>query len=150
MIVDTFPKSINCRLRISENLNPVFCVPTQMHQVLMNLCVNARDAMPERGTLTLTAENASLNAEESAKIPGAKPGNYVCIIVADTGMGIPPEQLGKIFQPFYTTKAPGKGTGLGLSTCQTIIKNHNGFVLVNSKLQSGTGFKVYLPVVAEA
>jgi CheY-like chemotaxis protein len=116
-----------------------------MHQVLMNLCVNARDAMTERGTLTLSAENISLNEREAAGIAGARPGNYLCISVADTGMGIPAEQLEKIFQPFFTTKAPGKGTGLGLSTCQNIIKNHDGFLTVQSKVKAGTEFKVYLP-----
>ncbi len=146
IIADTFPKSIEYRVRTGENLHPVFCIPTQMHQVLMNLCVNARDAMPERGTLTLSAENAALNAAETAVIPGAAPGKYVCITVADTGSGIPPEQLEKIFQPFFTTKAPGKGTGLGLSTCRSIIKSHDGFIAVKSQVGVGTEFKVYLPV----
>ena len=144
-IADTFPKSIDCRVCLGKNLPAIFCVPTQMHQVLMNLCVNARDAMTVRGTLTLSAEQVSLKADEAAKIHGATPGDYVCISVADTGSGIPAEQLEKIFQPFFTTKAPGKGTGLGLSTCQSIVKNHDGFITVRSKIGSGTEFKVYLP-----
>jgi CheY-like chemotaxis protein len=116
-----------------------------MHQVLMNLCVNARDAMPERGTLTLAAENLSLSAADAARLAGARPGSFVCISVTDTGTGIAPEQLAKLFQPFFTTKAPGKGTGLGLSTCHGIIKKHDGFITVNSQLKIGTEFKVYLP-----
>jgi PAS domain S-box-containing protein len=149
VISDTFPKSIQCRVNIATDLYPIHCVPTQMHQVLMNLCVNARDAMPERGTLTLGAENVTLNAGEAAKIPGARPGRFVCLSVSDTGTGIPPELMTKLFQPFFTTKAPGKGTGLGLSTCLGIVKKHDGFITVHSRLESGTVFKVYLPA-AEA
>lgn len=145
VITDTFPKSVNCHIRTGKGLRSIFAVPTQMHQVLMNLCVNARDAMSEQGTLTLTVGNAQLTAEEIAKQTGAKAGEYVCISVADTGCGIPAEQLGKIFQSFFTTKAPGKGTGLGLSTCQSIIKGHGGFIIVHSKVGVGTEFRVYLP-----
>jgi PAS domain S-box-containing protein len=145
VITDTFPKSIHCDLRLGKDLHPLFCVSTQLHQVLMNLCVNARDAMSEQGTLTMSAENVILKASEAAGISGASPGSYVCVSVADTGQGIPPEQLGKIFLPFFTTKAPGKGTGLGLSTCHSIIKNHDGFITVRSVLKSGSEFKVYLP-----
>jgi PAS domain S-box-containing protein len=145
IIADTFPKSVNCRVRVEKNLHPILAVPTQIHQVLMNLCVNARDAMNERGTLVLAAENAQVTEHEAAMMPGAVPGEYVCISVADTGSGIAPEQLEKIFLPFYTTKAPGKGTGLGLSTCQTIVRNHGGFLAVQSQVGSGTEFKVFLP-----
>jgi PAS domain S-box-containing protein len=145
IISDTFPKAIDCRTRVGKNLHSILCIPTQMHQVLMNLCVNARDAMSDRGTLTLAAENVSLAAADAACIPGAKPGHYICISVQDTGHGIPPEQAEKIFQPFFTTKAPGKGTGLGLSTCQSIVKNHDGFIAVHSQVNAGTEFKVFLP-----
>jgi two-component system cell cycle sensor histidine kinase/response regulator CckA len=145
IITDTFPKSVNCRVSAGKNLHGVFAIPTQIHQVLMNLCVNARDAMSEKGTLTLKVENARLSAEEAARQPGARPGEFVCISVGDTGTGIPPEQLGKIFKAFFTTKAPGKGTGLGLSTCQSIVKSHEGFITVHSQVGKGTEFKVYLP-----
>jgi CheY-like chemotaxis protein len=111
----------------------------------MNLCINARDAMPDRGTLTLSAENVSLSAADAARLAGARPGDFVCISVKDTGTGIPPEQMAKLFQPFFTTKAPGKGTGLGLSTCHGIVKKHDGFIAVQSELKSGTEFRVYLP-----
>jgi PAS domain S-box-containing protein len=145
MITDTFPKSIDCRVRNGKNLHGIVAIPTQIHQVLMNLCVNARDAMSEKGTLTLTVENARISAEAAARQPGARPGEFVCISVGDTGTGIPADQLGKIFKAFFTTKAPGKGTGLGLSTCQSIVKSHEGFITVHSEVGKGTEFKVYLP-----
>jgi CheY-like chemotaxis protein len=145
IITDTFPKSVNCRVHLEKNLHPILAIPTQIHQVLMNLCVNARDAMNERGTLTLSAENIQLTEPEAALLPGGMAGEYVCISVADTGGGIAPEQLEKIFLPFFTTKAPGKGTGLGLSTCQSIVRNHGGFIAVRSQPGTGTEFKVYLP-----
>jgi two-component system, cell cycle sensor histidine kinase and response regulator CckA len=148
VIGDTFPKSIQCRVNIGKDLHPIYCVPTHMHQVLMNLCVNARDAMPESGTLTLAGENATLSASDVVGVDGAKPGKYVCLKVIDTGTGIPPENMTKLFQPFFSTKAPGNGTGLGLSTCQGIIKKHDGFITVSSQIQSGTEFKVYLPAAA--
>jgi PAS domain S-box-containing protein len=147
IISDTFPKSIQCRVLVDKSSWQVYGLPTQLHQVLLNLCVNARDAMPEGGTLTLSVENASLKPADVAAHSGAKPGNYLCLGVADTGAGIPAEQLGKIFDPFFTTKAPGKGTGLGLSTSLGIIKSHGGFIDVQSKVGRGTEFKFYLPAV---
>ncbi|HZI32525.1 MAG TPA: ATP-binding protein, partial [Candidatus Binatia bacterium] len=145
IINDTFPKSVTCLVRAEKNLHPLFAIPTQIHQVLMNLCVNARDAMSGDGTLTLAVENEHLDKHDAARLAGAREGDFVCFSVADTGAGIPVEQLEKIFQPFFTTKAPGKGTGLGLSTCQGIVKKHDGFITVDSKIGSGTVFKVYLP-----
>jgi two-component system, cell cycle sensor histidine kinase and response regulator CckA len=118
-----------------------------LHQVLMNLCVNARDAMPDGGTLTLATKNVHLDTAGAAKIPGAKPGNYLCVSVADTGDGIPAGQLQKIFLPFFTTKSSDKGTGLGLSTSLTIAKNHGGFLTVGSEVGCGTEFKLFLPAV---
>ena len=149
IITDTFPKSIQCRVQVDKSAWPVCGLPTQLHQVLLNLCVNARDAMPEGGTLTLSAKNAQLRSADVALHPDAKPGNYLCMSVADTGTGIPAEQLGKIFEPFFTTKVPGKGTGLGLSTSLSIIKNHDGFITVHSEVGRGTEFKFYLPAATE-
>ncbi len=148
VISDTFPKPILCRVKVGRDLHPVFCIPTQMHQILMNLCVNARDAMPGRGTLTLAAENILLDAAAAGQLTGARPGQFVCLSVTDTGTGIAPGDMAKLFQPFFTTKAPGKGTGLGLSTCLGIVKKHDGFITVHSQLNSGTEFRVYLPVAA--
>jgi two-component system, cell cycle sensor histidine kinase and response regulator CckA len=142
----TFPKSIViCKDISSRNLWTVSADPTQIHQVFMNLCVNARDAMPNGGTLSLAAENVVLD-ENFAKIYlDAKVGPYVAIAVTDTGSGIAKEILERIFEPFFTTKELGKGTGLGLSTALGIIKSHGGFVTVESELDRGTTFTVYLP-----
>ncbi|HLX95298.1 MAG TPA: PAS domain S-box protein [Verrucomicrobiae bacterium] len=149
IITDTFPKSIQCRVRVDKSSWPVHGLPTQLHQVLLNLCVNARDAMPQGGILTLSVKNEQLKPAEVAPHAGAKPGNYLCLSVADTGTGIPAEQLGKIFEPFFTTKAPGKGTGLGLSTSLNIIRHHGGFITVHSEIGRGTEFKFHLPAATE-
>lgn len=149
IITDTFPKSIHCRVTVDKSSWPVRGLPTQLHQVLLNLCVNARDAMPRGGTLTLSVKNAQLGPADVALHPDARPGNYLCLSVTDTGSGIPPEQLGKIFEPFFTTKAPGKGTGLGLSTSLSIIKSHDGFITVHSEVGRGTEFKCYFPAATE-
>ncbi len=101
--------------------------------------------MPAGGKLTLATENVCLEPDDGVLPAGSKAGNYLCLTVADTGAGIPNEQLDKIFQPFFTTKAPGKGTGLGLSTCQSIVQGHDGFIVVRSAKGTGTEFKVYLP-----
>jgi nitrogen-specific signal transduction histidine kinase/CheY-like chemotaxis protein len=142
---ETFPKSIALRSSIPEDLWMVEGDATQLHQVLMNLSVNARDAMPDGGTLTLAAENMVVDELYASMSPGAKPGPYVVWLVADTGTGIPPEDLDRIFDPFFTTKEPGKGTGLGLSTALGIVRNHGGFLKVESKPGKGTQFRVYLP-----
>ena len=149
LITDTFPKSIQCRVQVDKLSWPVSGLPTQLHQVLLNLCVNARDAMPDGGTLTLSTQNVQLKPADVALHPDARPGNYLCVSVADTGTGIPPGQLDKIFEPFFTTKAPGKGTGLGLSTSLGIVRNHDGFMTVHSEVGRGTEFKVYLPAATE-
>jgi two-component system, cell cycle sensor histidine kinase and response regulator CckA len=144
IISDTFPKNIQCEVQVDKNSWPVLGVPTQLHQVLLNLCVNARDAMPKGGTLVLKIKNAKVDAAEALRHM-VEAGEYLCVSVADTGEGIPPELLGKIFQPFFTTKGPEKGTGLGLSTSRSIVKSHGGFISITSKVGVGTEFKVYLP-----
>ena len=148
VITDTFPKTIQFQMKIKGELPAIFCVATQIHQVLLNLCVNARDAMPQGGTLTLAAETVVVKPDLAERHPGSRPGNHVCIRVTDTGTGIPPEYLEKIFAPFFTTKPVGKGTGLGLSSCQNIVKSHAGFITVQSQLNVGTEFKVYLPTAS--
>jgi CheY-like chemotaxis protein len=112
----------------------------------MNLCVNARDAMPDGGALTIGVENVRLDEIYVRMNPEARTGEYVIIAVADTGEGIPQQLLSKIFDPFFTTKEQGKGTGLGLSTVRGIVKSHGGFVNVYSEVGKGTEFKIYLPV----
>jgi len=143
----TFPKSIEISTDIPNDLCPVSANATQLHQVLMNLAVNARDAMPYGGALSICAENLFIDENYAQMYLGASVGDYVVITVANTGIGMPPEILDKIFEPFFTTKEFGQGTGLGLSTVIGIIKSHGGFVNVYSEVGKGTQFKVYLPAV---
>ena len=145
MVAEVFPKNIKCQVNVGQGIWPVSGLATQLHQVLMNLCVNARDAMPKGGTLKLSAKNTQLKQSDISRYPEAAPGDYVCVRVEDAGTGISPEQLAKLFQPFFTTKGPGKGTGLGLSTSRNIIKSHGGFIAVESELGRGTVFSFYLP-----
>jgi two-component system, cell cycle sensor histidine kinase and response regulator CckA len=142
---ETFPRSIRTEVLSDPQLFPVLGNPTQLHQVLLNLCVNARDAMPTGGSLTLTASNASLENKVTPLQTEPVSGPHVAIAVSDTGHGIEPHVLQKIFEPFFTTKEPGKGTGLGLSTVQGIVKSHGGFLDIASELGKGTTFTVYLP-----
>ncbi|MBW4671176.1 MAG: response regulator [Cyanomargarita calcarea GSE-NOS-MK-12-04C] len=149
-VKSTFPKSIEISIDISTpNLWTVWADATQLHQVLMNLVVNARDAMPFGGTLSLCASNLYIDETYAQMTLEAQVGSYVLITVTDTGTGIHPEIIDRIFDPFFTTKEVGKGTGLGLSTALGIIKNHGGFVKVYSEVGKGTQFQVYLPAQAE-
>jgi PAS domain S-box-containing protein len=150
IINDTFLKNIQVITTFAPDVWLVSGDSTQLHQVLLNLCVNARDAMPEGGVLTLTVENATLDEHFAALHIDAKPGPYVVIGVEDTGTGISPELIEKIFEPFFTTKEIGKGTGLGLSISLAVIKSHNGFMGVYSEPGKGTAFKLYLPALARA
>jgi PAS domain S-box-containing protein len=146
---ESFPKEIRIRTTASKDLWTVLGDPTQLHQVLLNLCVNARDAMPEGGTLTITADNATFDAKYAAANIDAQAGPYVVIQIEDTGMGIPRVIIDKIFDPFFTTKAVGQGTGLGLSTSLTIVKQHGGFLRVTSEPGVGTRFRMCLPAQPE-
>ncbi len=146
----TFGKSIRVETVLPGNLWPIQANANQIHQVLLNLCVNARDAMPQGGDLTLTAANRTLDAAEAAQIPDARPGDFVTIEVRDTGTGIPAAVLARIWEPFYTTKAEGKGTGLGLSTVRGILHQHDGFVTVQTREDHGTTFTAYVPAVVGA
>jgi PAS domain S-box-containing protein len=142
---ETFPRNIQIEHKACPDLWSVVADTTQLHQVLMNLCVNARDAMPAGGKLTLKTANFELS-EASAQVHAqARPGPHVMLSVTDTGQGIPADIINRIFDPFFTTKGVGKGTGLGLSTVLGIVKSHGGFVTVDSAPGSGTCFKVYLP-----
>ena len=143
----TFPKSIQLIDKTPESLWDIKGDSTQLHQVLLNLCVNAMDAMKDGGRLTLSAENLTVDPSYASMVQGAQPGRYVGFLVEDTGMGISHENLEKIFDPFFTTKPHGMGTGLGLSIVIGIAKSHGGFVTVDSKIGAGSRFKVYIPAV---
>ncbi|BAY32550.1 multi-sensor signal transduction histidine kinase [Nostoc carneum NIES-2107] len=149
IVQQTFPKSITCEVNLPGNLWYVSGNTTELHQVLMNLVVNARDAMPDGGILKISAENMVIDEKSTPINIDAQIGPYIVISVSDTGTGIPPEIQERIFEPFFTTKEVGKGTGLGLSTAIGIIKNHDGFVNVNTKVNQGTEFKVYLPALSD-
>lgn len=146
----TFPKNISLSASTPDDVWPVIGDPTQLHQVLLNLCVNARDAMPSGGVLSLTTENTRLDENFAAMNVDAMPGPYVVIRVSDTGEGIPADVIDKIFDPFFTTKETGKGTGLGLSTVLGIVKSHQGFVNLRSRVSVGSVFEIYLPAAPDA
>ena len=141
----TLPKSIQFKTDIPGNLWTVSADPTQMHQVLLNMLVNARDAMPGGGTLSISAENTTLDENYSHMHFEAKPGAYVCMVITDTGTGIPADIREKIFEPFFTTKEIGMGTGLGLSTTLAIVRSHGGFINLDSEMGIGTTFRIYIP-----
>ena len=148
---ETFPKSIAIEQDLQRDLWPILANPTQIHQVLLNLCVNARDAMPEGGKLRLRSENCVLDKSSvlalKAGQPGldVTPGDWVVLQVGDTGSGIAPSILSRIWEPFFTTKSPSKGTGLGLSTVATIIRTHHGFCTLQTEQGCGSTFRIYLP-----
>ncbi|GAB1542667.1 hypothetical protein NUACC21_53410 [Scytonema sp. NUACC21] len=147
IVEQTFPKCITVQTEIQSDLLPVQGDSTQLHQVLMNLCLNARDAMPKGGTLTISAKNVFIDENFARMHLDAKEGSYIVLTITDTGVGISNELLDRIFEPFFTTKEFGKGTGLGLSTVMGIVKGHGGFISVSSSLGKGTIFKVYVPAI---
>jgi signal transduction histidine kinase len=140
------PENIDIRLSLCENPWPVRIDCNQFEQVIMNLVVNARDAMPEGGTLTLESANCDLGGEYLEKHPIVRSGRYVVLAVSDDGVGMSPEVQSRLFEPFFTTKELGKGTGLGLAMVYGIVKKANGFIWVYSEIGKGTSFKIYLPV----
>jgi CheY-like chemotaxis protein len=142
----TFPKNIDQRVECEPALPVVLGDATQLHQVLLNLCVNARDAMPGGGALTLSARCQAYQVPPPGTLMPATAGNYIVVTVSDTGAGIPADIYEQIFDPFFTTKDVHKGTGLGLSTVLGIIKGHAAFIKVESPPGEGATFTVYLPV----
>jgi two-component system cell cycle sensor histidine kinase/response regulator CckA len=148
IVNDTFPKDIRLELALPHETWSILGDPTQVQQILLNLCVNARDAMPNGGTLTVKTENCLADEHYVAMNRQARLGSYVAISVTDVGVGISPDIIDSIFEPFFTTKEVGKGTGLGLSSVKAIVKNHGGFINVYSEIGRGTTFKVYLPAQA--
>lgn len=145
IVQQTLPKSIRIETDIPSSLWGISGDATQLHQVFMNLCVNARDAMPKGGKLQIRAENVVVDEAFARLHLDAKPGPYVVVTFIDTGMGIPLEILHRIFDPFFTTKDVGQGTGLGLSAVMGIVRGHGGFIDVQSEVGQGSQFQVYLP-----
>ncbi|MEO6004858.1 MAG: MASE1 domain-containing protein [Opitutus sp.] len=145
---DAFPKNISISRELAENLPALMCDRTQIEQVLLNLCVNARDAMPGGGKITIGAKLRQVDLARAARHSGVAPGLYLEISVSDTGVGIRPEVIDRIFEPFFTTKKLGQGTGLGLSTVLGIVRSHGGFVEVSSKPDAGSTFRFHLPINA--
>jgi PAS domain S-box-containing protein len=148
IVKETFPNSIKIiSVQRASELWTISADPTQIYQVLINLCLNARDAMPDGGILTIAADNQFFDRDYVRKNWEAKVGKYVVITVSDTGCGVPKEIRERIFEPFFTTKGASKGTGLGLSTAIGIVKNHDGFVNVKSEIGKGSQFQVCLPAI---
>ena len=144
----TIPKMIDVEFKLADNLKMVNADPAQLKQVLMNLAVNAKDAMPEGGKLLIETQSVTLDQEFCRRYAEVKPGDYVLFSISDTGHGMGKETLEHIFDPFYTTKEVGKGTGLGLAIVYGIIKNHEGYITCYSRPEVGTTFRIYLPTIA--
>jgi two-component system cell cycle sensor histidine kinase/response regulator CckA len=149
MLGRMLPKSIDMRVDLKPQLQPINADQDQLEQVLLNLVVNARDAMPVGGTLTIETDLVLLDEAFTVSHPGAESGLHVLLAVSDTGHGIDAETQQRIFEPFFTTKARGHGTGLGLATVFGIVKQHRGTIVVNSEVNQGTTFKIYLPVMTQ-
>lgn len=145
IVAGTFPKNIEFSATTSPTLSTVLGDETQLNQVLLNLCMNARDAMPAGGTIEVSAADTEVSAQEAAMHGGTAAGRYVVLEVADNGSGMTKEVMDRIFEPFFTTKELGKGTGLGLSTVRGITRSHAGFVTISSEVGQGSTFRVYLP-----
>ncbi len=147
--------TVGSRYRLALDIPPdlpmVLGDPTQINQIAMNLCVNARDAMPRGGTITLSLSTRQLSTNDAAQAgPDARPGAYVVLAVSDTGTGIPTEVRARLFDPFFTTKAPGKGTGLGLATVLRLARRHGGFVSLDTEIGRGSTFRCHFPVPPDA
>jgi len=147
MLESTIPKMITIELHLVENLKIINADPVQIEQIMMNLGVNARDAMPDGGRLIFETENVILDEEYCKTHLGARPGQYVKLSISDTGHGMDKEILRHIFDPFYTTKETGKGTGLGLAMVYGIVKSHSGYIMCYSEPDEGATFKIYFPVI---
>jgi len=150
MARQSFPANIDIQVDVPAELGFITGDPTQLHQVLLNVCVNARDAMPQGGVIAIRGTAVCVDAQYASMVPDAKPGRYILLSVRDSGPGIAPEVLERIFDPFFTTKEVGRGTGLGLSTVLAIVRSHGGFISVKSEPGKGTDVQVFLPASTSA
>ena len=149
MLTRSIPKMIEIDLLLADDLWAINAAPNQIDQILMNLAINARDAMPDGGKLTIQTQNIVLDEEFCRVHPNTKPGRYALITVSDTGTGMDEETASRIFEPFFTTKASGKGTGLGLAVVYGIVEQHNGWIICDSEPSVGTTFRIYFPAIEE-
>jgi CheY-like chemotaxis protein len=164
LVKRTFPPQISIELKLNPGLKIIEADPSQMSQMLLNLCMNARDAMipseemngadtvsgTSTGIITIETDNIHLDRRTASHYLNAKPGQYVCIKITDNGVGMSSEVIERLFEPFFTTKGEKSGTGLGLSVVYGIVQNHNGFIDVKSRIGKGSTFDIYLPVVTSA
>ena len=146
MLDKVIGKDVEIRTVLAEDLALIYADPTQVEQVLMNLCLNSRDAMPKGGLLTIETRNAKFSVQACRSAPAFQPGSYAELRVTDTGVGMLSAVRERIFEPFFTTKGTGKGSGLGLATVFGIVKQHGGFVHVESEPGKGSTFQIFLPV----
>ena len=149
LLRSSIPTSIDIRQNIPEDVDTILADPTQINQVIINLCTNADHAMPEGGIIEVILKNEALNEKVTAKYPDLNPGRYVNLTVSDTGHGVSKEDMDRIFDPYYTTKDVGKGTGMGLAVVHSIVKEHNGIITVKSKPGKGTTFSIFFPTVEQ-
>jgi CheY-like chemotaxis protein len=147
MLARTIREDIRLECLYADPLPFVQADPGMLEQVLLNLVVNARDAMPHGGDLRIATEQRRFGAAQAQANPEARAGEFVCLSVSDTGTGIAPEHLPRVFEPFFTTKEPDKGTGLGLATVYGIVKQHQGWIELTSQLGAGTRFNIFLPAI---
>ncbi len=150
MLQPLIGEKIELKMSLADDVGPLHADPTMIQQVVMNLCINARDAMPSGGALLIRTEDAALAAEDCQARPDCKPGRYARLTVSDTGTGIPPDVLKRIFEPFFSTKGIGKGTGLGLAMVYGAVQQHRGMIRVHSEPGHGATFEIYLPVAEKA
>lgn len=148
MVENLIPKSIEVRLALTTSLPPAAGSVNQMEQAIMNLIINASDAMPGGGMLSISTSMAHITERPAKPHSYINPGRYATVTISDTGVGIDPKSLERVFEPFFTTKPPGEGTGLGLSMTYRIIKRHRGYITLSSSIGKGTTFSVYLPLTA--
>jgi PAS domain S-box-containing protein len=149
LLRSSIPTSIEIRQNIPEDIDTILADPTQINQVLINLCTNADHAMPDGGVIVVTLKKIELDEDAAVQHPELNPGRYVNLTISDTGHGISHNEIDRIFDPYFTTKEVGKGTGMGLAVVHGIVKGHNGIILVESELGKGTTFSIFFPVVAK-